>query len=229
MKIYILQDPVDLSCARLRLVGGTGHERCIGCGKSVRFLKPKSRTYEWVNGSDTVCDFVWPGNLTSEVVVTDLVAQSLVSHGVDLIPIEFFEEQSKRWRADYPKGPCIKLPYDGPKLFNLYIDNWINLNLEKSSLEPLLKCDTCKYTNYRPLHVEVNKHKYNLKTKKLDNIVSPRKKGKGVFIQSDLISKFDFFRIYETPHMMYCSEKGKKVIESNGSTNVLFVEMGETY
>ena len=229
MKIYILRDPVDLSCARLSLVDESGNKSCDVCGKTIEFIKPKSRTYEWINGSDTICDFVWPSKITAEVIVTKDLSQLLVDHGVDLIPIDFFEEQNKKWRADYPKGPCIKLPYDGPQLFIAYIDNWIHLDKKRSLLEPLLECDSCKYTYYKPLGVEENKQKYNLKSKKLDRIISPRKKGKGVFVSSELITEVDFFRIHETPHMMYCTEKGKKVIESNGYTNVLFIEMGETY
>ncbi len=230
MKLYELYDPVDLSCARVALVGEPGYKKCEACGYIIEYPKPLKRVVEWLEGSDRICSFVWPARLVAEVLVVEAVRRVMEGKGVEFIPVEFYQDPKLKQPKRMTKRtkPRVWLPYQGPPLWDLWISTWVHADRERSSLRMRSRCPVCGHEVYEVEGIEELTHRYDLQQKKLIEIHVPREAGKGIFVhRSDLPNGVELFRVHEQPGRILCTERIKDELERHGFENVLYLEVGE--
>lgn len=112
---------------------------CPECTSS-RERRTRPLVMVWEPGSDLVGDFVWPG-FGSEVVVAENVfaAFELNFGGFDRGPVETIEESD----IARMRGPRVRLPYEGPALYELWIATCIAADLPRSTITLRRSCGTC--------------------------------------------------------------------------------------
>lgn len=209
MKIYQLRELSPSLYARAVRVGTwklTGDEGlCKVCQRSLEERVPPL-VIEWLPGSAEIADFTWPGIL-SDLMVTQRVRAVLETRDKKLrfLPVEMKQEPRVRRPVNPKRGkPRVWLPYEGPPLWDLWVDDLLPLNLEASGFRLQQVCTGCGYPTYDKPPIERRWLVVN---------------GKGW-------SNSLFFRIKELPSPFFTTEEGKDLMERNAFTNVSFVERG---
>jgi hypothetical protein len=184
---------------------------------------------EWEPDSDIVADFTWPA-LASKIVVTEVVGVALLErfHGFKLGPVEMVQNTplEKLQRQCQRGKKRVLLPYEGPKLVNLFVTKWVNVDLKRSSLQKEVLNTTGKI-RYTAEGVEEYYSRWNPETKDLSHFHNPRVPGKGVFVDNSELNDADIFHIHEIPAFIFCTDPVKVFIEDKGYSNVRFLEYGD--
>ena len=125
---------------------------CPEC-KMTRQKRVPPLIIEWEPGSDLVGDFVWRG-VSFELVCKEEIAKELIHYfnGFQIFPIEMIQDTNIKIPKNpkKPKKKRIYLPYEGPKLSELWVDCWKPLDEAKSELNLEKVCSTCGYRFYTP-------------------------------------------------------------------------------
>jgi hypothetical protein len=184
---------------------------------------------EWEAGSEIVGDFTWVG-FGAEAFVTEAVLEALSERlsGFEPGPVEMFEEPDLD-RAKETK-PRVWLPYEGPRLFELLITDWVHLDGGRSSIRPSApKCSTCGSEAFHVEGVERRDSRWDKGRKELVRIHRPRLPGQGIYIAEHDLGGTSIFRIYEQPGAVFCTDRVRDFVSERGFSNVSFLERGETF
>jgi hypothetical protein len=217
MKIFRFSDPCDHDYAGAIRVGGTWQP-----GEYRERRRPI--VIEWQPDSDVVGDFTWPGFAT-DLVITDQVARALADRGIggfELRAVEMFESAKvAKMSRRRSKRPRVRLPYTGPKLWDLWLTAWTHIDKERSTITTHQRQDGSTYEE-----VSGVQHEETIRwdpEKGLIKQMHPRIEGQGLFVPP-----IDgFFRVFEWPAWSLCTENVKCLIEEHRFTNVSFWEMGD--
>lgn len=209
MKIWRFIDPNNYDFAQAGRHGGTFQE-----GEPWERLNPL--TIEWEPGSNVVGDFVWVG-LSTDIAVTDRVVVALREsevRGFEPREVRMFEPKSALRRS---RKRMVRLPYDGPPLFDLWVTQWVDMDRDRSTF----RIDD--QSRVRILDVETTESDWDPVRKIRTLTRVPRIEARGLFVKSAA----GIFRVREAPAWILCSDDVKRTIEDHGFTNVSFWEMGD--
>ena len=229
MKLFILTDPVDLEYARVAPVGDIGYIKCGACKYYTDYPRPAKRAVEWLEGSNTICSFVWPARLIAEVLVTGEVCEVLQGSGGEFLPIEFCQDPKLRKPKRITKRtkPRVWLPYEGPPLYDLWVGTWVHADLTRSSLQLVQVCPACGHEVYEVGGIEERKRRWDATKRDLVETHKPRVEGRGIYVHQEDLQNVDIFRLYELSGRIFCTERVKTLIETERFTNVSLLEAGE--
>jgi hypothetical protein len=232
MRIWRFADPHD---SRFAVASRRGTwaptfspDPCPECGVS-RQRRVPPMVIEWEPGSEIVGDFTWVG-FGAEAFVTEAVLEALSGRfsGFEPGPVEMFQEPDLDPAKD--TEPRVWLPYEGPKLFELLITDWVHLDRDRSSITPSApKCSTCGSEAFHVEGVERRESRWDKVRKELIPIHTPRLPGQGIYIAQHDLGGTCIFRIYEQPGAVFCTDRVRDFVLESGFSNVLFLERGETF
>jgi len=230
MKIYQLKRPYQ-DCAAVAPINEREYVTCEICNYILNYPKPDLRIVEWLEGSDQVCDFIWPARLVAEVLVTESVRQTLKDSGAEFLPVEFWQDPklTQPIRITSRTKRRIWLPYEGPPLSLMWFPRWVSAEMIQSTLSVTDECSVCGNMVYKAEGVEVRRSRWDASQRILVEEHTPRVKGKGIFVHYKEIDKFGLFRLKEIPGMILCTEMVKARIEANRLSNVMLLEVGSVF
>jgi hypothetical protein len=217
MKIWEFHNPHDYDYAGAHRVGGSWQP-----GEPYERRGPI--VIEWEPDSDVVGDFTWPG-LGSDLLIADRVARALANRGIggfELREVEMFESakvaQMSRRRS---KRPRVRLPYTGPKLWDLWVTAWTHADMERTTVTTHQRADGT--TDYELSGIPRRESTWDQENGVMHKWMIPRVEGQGLFVPPiDGI-----FRVFEFPGCILCTDNVKCLIEEHRFTNVSFWEMGD--
>ena len=214
MKLWRLSDPYNYGFARSGRVGGTWQEAEYRERKHPIII-------EWEPDSDIIGDFTWPG-LATDILVTDRVGSIITAsqvEGFELLTVEMRENSEPKKRPS--KGRRVRLPYSGPRLWDLWVTAWTHIDRSRSTITVTEREDGS--VAYEVSGVERRERIWDQRQMELVTKISPRTEGQGLFVPPIR----GIFRIEEFPAWVFCTNDIKQLIEKHGFTNVSFLEMGE--
>ncbi len=205
MKLFRFHDPSDYRYAEAGRRGTWSPPPvgvCPECTASRQTRVPPLKI-AWEPGADVIGDFTWPG-FDSDIAVKDSVLATLSRQfsGFEGQPVEMVNDPARRRR----KQPMVTLPYQGPRLFDLWVTAWASADRDRSTIELEYACSTCQQEQWR------------LRLPPDGEILLPETALDGASI----------FRLNEAPAWIACTEAVKHVVEVEGFTNVAFIELGST-
>ncbi len=178
----------------------------------------------WEPGSCEVGDFTWPG-FDSEVVATSAVLDVLDQFdGFKPGPVEIVEDPGTPRR-----GKRVRLPYDGPPLHELWVTAWVGMDRERSSAELAHACAACKAERWELYGGERWESSFDQDLQKLVRVKTSRPPGAGIYVREATLGGASIFRVEEFPGWVFCTDLVREVVETEGFSNVSFLEMGETF
>jgi hypothetical protein len=197
---------------------------CPECGISGR-ERVQPLVIEWEKGSDVVGDFTSAG--LAGVMITERVGRGLRRagfQGFNLGPVEMVEDSSM------PKGAkIVLLPYSGAQLYDLWVTAWVHADLNRSSVKLDRDCEECGVRQWSVQGAERYELGYDPKEQALTKTHTPRIRGKGILISERALESIDIFRIREFPAWTCCKGQVRDFVLSEGYSNAVFVEIGETF
>lgn len=234
MNIWIIRDPVDFHYARANIQGAWSSapediKVCPECTQPLQ-KRVKPLVIEWESGSDVIGDFLWPEFGSIAVSESSFKAMESRFRGFECGPIEMIQDPklTRPKRITKRTTPRIWLPYEGTPLFELWVTSWVHLDMQKSTVEYLNKCNTCAQEFYKVSGIERSERFWNSHLGEMYEMRVPRQPGQGVFIDEADLKGADIFRVYEFPAWTLCTDRVKDFIVKENFTNVTFFEMGET-
>lgn len=213
MKIWRLSDPHDYSYARVSLRGTWSDDH-----PSVR-IGPI--VIEWEPGSDEIGDFLWPG-FGGDLVAKRNVANALSERfgGLQLGPVEMVQEEQ-----EISDQKCVRLPYRGPPLADVWVETWGHADLQASTLREVQQDEGQVYELEGAERWEVA---WDSAAGELRRTHIPRIDGAGIFIAESRLNGASLFKCYEVPGWILCTSSAKSFIELQGYSNAGFLEVGDT-
>ncbi len=215
MKVWRFSDPRDVRYAEAGRHGGTWQK-----GEPWRRTRPL--VIEWLPDSDMVGDFTWPG-LDTDIIITDRVGRALTEAGVtgfELAHVEMITSSTKSKHVS--RKPCVKLPYVGPQLWDLWVTAWAALDRDRSTVKVVEGLPDGS-ERYEIFGIARREAIWDPQRMELATRVYPRIDGQGLFAQCDA----GIFRVAEFPAWILCTNDVKEIIERQAYTNVSFLEMGD--
>lgn len=196
---------------------------CPECGVPYRKLV-QPLVIEWLKDSDVVADFTSAGLVG--LVVTERVVNGLQRAGFREFepgPVEMVEDPKVPKRAK-----IVRLPYQGPPLFDLWVTAWVHADLARSSAVLKQDCPECGVKRWELEGIEKVRSGYDRERRELFELHTPRTGGKGALILEAGLKGIDIFRIVEFPSWVCCTERVRDFVQEEGYTNAVFCEIGET-
>lgn len=230
MKLWRFHDPSDERFAAAGLRGSWSPPRggvCPECGAS-RQIRVQPLLLVWEPGSDEIGDFSWPG-FDSEVVVKDGVLQMLGPR------VSGFEPGPGEVIQDIPPLPArgrkrrVPFPYRGPALHELWVTRRVHLDRDRSSMELERTCSTCSSEFWELYGVERWDSHFDAERGQLLRTKIERLPGAGVSLRHADLAGAGIFRVHEFPAWVFCTDDVRQLIEESRLSNVLFLEMGDTF
>jgi len=226
MRVWRLADPGDHRFARASRRGSWSPSSgvCSECGASSQ-ERIQPLVLEWEPGSDRVGDFTWPG-FGGDIAITEQVVKALKAFGG-------FEPGSVEMVQD-PNGSCrgkprVRLPYQGPPLYDLWVMQQVHLDLERSSVWLVKECGTCRRRQFTVDGIERWETGWDKERRESVKAHIPRSRGLGLYVAEDVLAGTAIFRTHEFPGWILCTDPVKELVEKEGFTNVSFLEVGETF
>jgi hypothetical protein len=189
---------------------------------------PQERTQPlilvWEPGSDLVGDFVWPG-FGSEVVAAEHVFAAFESRfaGFERGPIEMSEEPD----LAHGRAPQVRLPYEGPALYELWTTTWSSADMDRSTIRLDRRCETCGTEFWEVDGVERWDSVFDAATRQIVRTRVERDPQSGIYLRRDELEGADIFRVAQVPGWVFCTDPVRDLVREQGFTNVDFLEMGE--
>jgi hypothetical protein len=148
--------------------------------------------------------------------------------GIHTEPVDMVQDPRLRSpkRASARNKPRVWLPYSGPELVELWLDH-VTPFLPATTTQVDWHCDNCGREPRSITGVETKSHRYDQNKKDLVPDVHPRAHGQGVFVAAANVKDHPIFRLEEFSGSILCTDKVKSFIESEGFTNVDFLEYGD--
>ncbi len=227
MKIWRFTSPDDDSYAAAGRRGAWADATrgvCLECSSS-RQARTKPLILVWEPGSVLVGDFVWPG-FDSEVAAAEHVFSALEASfaGFERGPIEMVDEPE----LDRDGPPRVRLPYDGPALFELWTTAWASADVERSTMRMERRCGTCGTEFWEIAGVERWESTFDREKRQLVRMRVGRDPRSGISIPRAELGGADVFRVAQFPGWVLCTDPVRDLIRDREFTNVDFLEMGET-
>ncbi len=226
MKIYNFHNPFDYRFA----VGGRrgkwtpSEGLCPTCGASSE-VRAQPLLLAWEPGSDEIGDFTWPG-VDSDVVATDAALDVLKPFpGFEPGPVEFVEDVP----APKKRAKRVVLPYTGPRLHELWVTTWVNIDRDRSSVELEHECPTCGRQRWALYGVEEWHGHYDRDLGRYIRVKSERFPNAGMFLCERDLQGAGIFRVHEFPGPVFCTEDVRDAVVEAGLSNVSFLEVGDTF
>lgn len=233
MKIWIISDPVDFQFARANIQGTwspmkNGLKICPECTQPLQ-KRIKPLVIEWESGSDVIGDFLWPEFASIAVSERSFKALESQFEGFERGPIEMIQDPklTRPKRITKRTTPRIWLPYEDMHLFELLVTSWVHIDMQKSTVKYINKCNTCAQEFYEVTGIEHSKRSWNSYLGEMFEMRVPREPGQGVFIDETNLNGADIFRVHEFPAWPLCTDRVKDFIVKEKFTNIIFFEMGE--
>lgn len=197
---------------------------CPECG-SPRSKRAQPLVMEWEPGSDVVGDFTLPG-FDSEVVVNEAVGRALQERftGFELGAVDMVD--TTRRVTGSREARRVRLPYEGPKLFEIWVTRWVHLDSSASTARLLSTCRICGTAQYELTGAERWETSWDPKQRQLLRAHTPRVPGKGLYVRDRELEQDSIFRIHEFPSWVFCTADVREFVLGNGFNNVAFIEMG---
>src|SRR3990172_2705094 len=193
-------------------------------------MRVKPMIVEWEPGSDLVGDFTFLG-FGSEIMITDRVLTAFEGRfqGFEPGPVKMVQDRKLRKpkRPTKRTKPRVWLPYEGPRLHDLWVTAWVHMDPKRSSTWLIRRCATCGDERYEVSGVEEVKRRLELGRDELVRTRIPRTPGLGLYVRERDLAGADIFHVYEFSGGIYCTDKVKAFIEREGFTNVAFLERGD--
>jgi hypothetical protein len=183
---------------------------------------------EWEPGSDRIGDFTWT---IWEAVVQEHVLTSLDEEfgGVEGAPVEMWEDpelqKPQHRRRDEPR---VRLPYNGPKLYELCPTSWLDLDENRSSVVSS-ECEVCGTKQFRLNGIEERGSRWDATQLKTVAHHVARERGKGLFLAEEQVQTAHIFRVHQFASWIFCDDAVKTFVERCKFSNVGFLEVGETF
>ena len=180
----------------------------------------------WQPGSDVVGDFVWPAN---DVVAAERVLAVLQKHftGFEPGPVEMIDDGAVRGAK---RGkPRVRLPYQGPPLYEVWVTASVHLDIERSSVELERRCGTCGTEFWQVYGVERWDTHFDMDRRELVRTKTERLPRAGIFVRGADLGGAAIFRMLEFPGAVFCTDAVRELIGKEGFSNAGFLEMGEIY
>lgn len=231
MRIWRFAAPRDSGFAEVERRGAwapsTESGPCPECGTS-RQRRVKPMRLVWKPGSDEVGDFVWAG-FGPELVVAGRVSEAFTHYfsGFELGPVEMIDDLDLR--ASDRKLPRVTWPYVGPRLHELWVTCWVDLDRERSSAELERRCGTCGTEFWEAYGIERWHSHFDVERQQLVRELVPRAPKGGLFVSEEALAGRDVFRLRQFPAWTFCTDAVREHVEKESYTNVAFLEMGETF
>ncbi len=233
MKNWIIQDPVEFQFARANIQGAwspieKGLKTCPDCTQPLQ-KRIKPLVIEWEPGSDVIGDFLWPEFGSIAVSERSYKAMESRFRGFERGPVEMIQDPKLNCPKRITKRttPRIWLPYEGMPLYELWVTSWAHLEMQKSTVKYLNKCNTCAQEFYKVSGIERSERSWNSYLGVMYEMRVPREPGQGVFTDETNLKGADIFRVHEFPAWTLCTDRVKDLIVKENFTNVTFFEMGE--
>ncbi len=237
MTIWQLRFPaqeVDFAMAvgldQSRIEGPT----CRKC-KRTRYDRKQPLVMKWDPGSSNVGDFTWV-NVTTPVI-TERVCNALRSKfkGFDGGPVEMVQDPKVKrpLRVTKRTNPRVWLPYEGPKLFELWRTTWVHMDRGRTTARLTHRCDACGDERWELTGTELLEHRVEVirpspHYEVRDYYVrEPRQPGQGLYVRATDLAGADIFGVHEFFGWTFCTDRVREFIQQQGYTNVEFLEMGE--
>lgn len=222
MKIWRFSDPRDdrfASAGRRGAWTAKAESVCAGCTASMQ-VRAQPLILEWEPGSDEVGDFVWPG-FGSEVVGSDRAIDVLEAFGgFEPGPVEYMSSTSNG------RGKQVRLPYEGPRLREVWVTATAAMDRGKSTAELTRSCTECGREQWELHGVERWDSHFDAVLKRLVRVKLQRLPESGIFVESAQLAH-GIFRMEEFPAWVFCTDDVRRAVEQSGCSNVSFLEMGE--
>jgi hypothetical protein len=231
MKIWKLTSPDDDRYAYALCVGSwSDGALCPECTASSE-QRVLPLVFEWEPGSDVIGDFTFAG-FGDDIAITKRVADALMRFGgFELGAIDMFQRRGLK----PPKNPArvrkprVWLSYQGAPLHALWVTKHVPLDFERSSVQVVRKCKTCGEKQFKIEGTEKFSLEVNEDVTAVAEIHTQRVPGKGFYIDERHLADAAIFRLMELDAMVLCTDTVKRFIESQGFTNIAFLECGETF
>lgn len=210
MKLWRFADPNDYRYARAGL---------RGTWKGSPQTRGRPLVIEWEAGSDVVGDFVWPG-FDSDIAVSERAGNALVEAGVSgfqLGEVVMTGAGTRRWR-----DKRVLLPYEGPRLFDLWVTASVIADAERSSFRAARQAGSPGIEGIERIDSRWSREKAVLVKEH-----HPRSPGCGIFVRGDAVAGADIFRVTQCSNWIFCTDAVRTLIVRMQFTNVSFLEMGD--
>lgn len=196
---------------------------CPECSSS-RQTRTQPLILVWEPGSALVGDFVWAG-FGSEVVATERVFDALESSfgGFERGPIEMVDEPDLARGAE----PRVRLPYEGPPLYELWTTTRVSADVERSSVRLDRRCSTCGAEVWEVDGVERWDIAFDRDKRELVRTRIGRDPNSGIYVARAELRDAGVFRITQFPGWVFCTDSVRELVREQRFTNVDFLEMGE--
>lgn len=123
------------------------NEVCSKCFRPMHRRYRSGLTIAWDEGSDVIPDFQFT-SLSPTFIVTDRVKIAFERarlKGLEARAVTVHEPKKQRKNREYP---IVASPYRGPKLWDIYIDEFVHVVPESSTVERTGVCGKCGTTTY---------------------------------------------------------------------------------
>jgi hypothetical protein len=212
MKLWSFSHPHEYSYARAVRAGGAWQ---AGEYKERRHCL----VIEWIRGSDVLGDFTWPG-FHSDIVITDRVGTALRAAGVPGFELRPVTIRRSRWGDRIDTALGAKSGSEEFALWDFWITQWVHLD---TSLSTISWCEVDGTSNVEIIGAEEWAEGSGIEATSATTAKRPRIEGCGAFVRNVQ----GVFRIEELPALIFCADDVKRLLESHGFTNVVFLEVGD--
>lgn len=182
----------------------------------------------WEPGSNVVGDFTLTG-FASDVMIAATAAEILdqATTGFELGPVEMIDDPPSR--KPRRGRPFVALPYEGPRVHDLWITTLVDVDRDRSTVELERRCSTCGTESWVVSGIEHWENAWDGERKELIRTLLERVPGAGLWIRESELKGAGIFRVRQFPAWALCTDPVRELIERHNLTNVAFLEIGDTY
>lgn len=188
---------------------------------------PSPLRLEWLPGANSVGDFNWPG--CGRAVVKADVFQKIAQRfpAVKSEAIEMFQAPRLRMpkRTERAK-PRVWLPYEGPALLEM-IPVHRAAEHENTTWRMLSRCRSCKQEERELDGFGRKDAHWDATRAQMIASDKARERGKGLFVAKAAVGDTPIFSVAPFLSWIFCTDDFKQFAETEGLTNIDFVEYGE--
>lgn len=206
INIYKLDDPIDSGFAQAVRLGTWSPAKskpCPECGRSNQRRVPPLMI-EWERGPNVIGDFTWPG-FNEDIVVRQKIRDFLENNFNGF----HFETVNAKPMVRKPKRVNEKTAQpqsssNEEQLWEMFITSWCHVDHKRTGLRFEKECSICGRKT--PMQTDSANSK--------------------IIIDPFTWDTADFFRIFEYPRWVYCTERAKIAIQDARFTNITFSLFG---
>lgn len=215
MKIWSISDPEDHRYGRAETVGAFRSPQ----PKYGRGERESPLIIKWDLQARVAGDFTFPC-VVSDIMVKRTIGEELLRAGFKGFQLGSVEIQTKQ-KTIRLKSPAGLIH----EFVEILITKVVPLRETKSTFSTEISMGK---TYYRmPGIAYATATNYGRIKEPLNRVLVPREKGKGFFVQENLLSGCDVFRVSEFEGRTLCTDRFREFVKEHGYTNVSFLEAGD--